>query len=128
MGKDPKDRWIDELVEMREKGMSGEEIIRYIQENTKVELFVYFILNRDHNAVKIGMSHDPKERIKHLQKFMLDELEFLGCISCGENARKVEKELHRIFESSHIKGEWFKYELFVKESVRKLLGKVKEES
>lgn len=115
------DEWTDKLVEMRKKGMDHKEIIQYIQENTEVNLFVYFVLNRNHNAVKIGFSHNPEKRLGGLKDSMLDKLELLGYISCGENARKVEKELHRTFKQFHIKGEWFRYELFLKESIEKIL-------
>ena len=79
---------------------------------------VYFI--RCGEAVKIGISIKPYERIATLAAANHQKLELLATTDGG---RKDEKALHRKFSAYHIKGEWFRYsaeiDKFIKTIVRK---------
>lgn len=65
---------------------------------------VYFI--RAGEAVKIGRSTKPYERIADLSTAHHHKLELLATIDGGS---KEEKALHRKFAALRIKGEWFRY-------------------
>jgi len=67
---------------------------------------VYFILNRRAKAFKIGISQDPKRRMRGLQSANADELEMLGVMDGG-----IEKEdsIHTMLWKYWIRGEWFKW-------------------
>jgi len=64
---------------------------------------VYFAGRGD--TVKIGISVNPKERIRNLQVASPDRLTLLAT---QEGGKEVELELHERFKADHIMGEWFK--------------------
>ncbi|MEM9220491.1 MAG: GIY-YIG nuclease family protein [Cyanobacteria bacterium P01_F01_bin.150] len=74
--------------------------------------FVYFILNSDSSAIKIGMAKNLERRLKSLQTSSPAKLELIRSVqvsSQGE-ARELEKLLHQKFEHIRITGEWFRAE------------------
>jgi len=79
------------------------------------EGYVYFILNRDTNSVKIGFTRnkDINKRIKQLQTGCDSVLELLYYVigNCTN-----EKYFHRMFSSDRIRnnGEWFTYSYSIK--------------
>jgi hypothetical protein len=75
------------------------------------EGYVYFILNKKRNAVKIGYSANPAKRLAALQTSNSDKLVFLGAI-VGDVS--LERTLHEAFRNSRLSGEWFRYEDDVK--------------
>lgn len=80
------------------------------------DCYVYAILaGRPINAVKIGVSVDPRRRLNDLQIASPVELRLL-CQFDGTTG--IEKSLHGIFASYHSHGEWFRYEGAVAEFVR----------
>lgn len=64
---------------------------------------VYFIECVGAQAVKIGWSVDPFERLAHLQTGSPFELKMLLTRSGGD---EEERQLHRRF--AHLRGEWFR--------------------
>ena len=72
------------------------------------------------NSVKIGVSNDPKVRLKNLQTANSDKLELIGYIDGDSNKEsKIQSELCKY----HIRGEWFKYCKNVKKHINKLIEK-----
>jgi hypothetical protein len=63
---------------------------------------VYFI--SDGTAIKIGVSTDPSRRVKGLQTSHHRQLQVLATIPGGY---EKEAELHGIFASTRLAGEWF---------------------
>ena len=82
---------------------------------------VYFILDRERQAVKIGVSDDPKKRLAGLQTSHVGELELLATTP-GEFER--ERELHEQFAPLRIRGEWFRATESLMGFVAKLGGAV----
>ena len=66
-----------------------------------------YVIENQHGQVKIGRSADPDRRIR--------VIETQGCIDAKNvwispvctNTSIIEGSLHKIFDSSRIKGEWF---------------------
>jgi hypothetical protein len=73
---------------------------------------VYFILNRDSNAIKIGRARDIEKRLKALQTASPVELELLKTISLTSEAqaKELESALHSQFWHLRMQGEWFRAE------------------
>jgi len=109
---------LEELVECRQilnnslfffgipiENKSKEEIIE-IEENKKIikKHYIYFIRESDRERVKIGLSENPKKRIKALQTSSPTKLDLLKVIEGDETK---EYYLHNKFKDYHIKGEWF---------------------
>jgi CTP:phosphocholine cytidylyltransferase-like protein len=72
------------------------------------EDIIYFILDTNSNAVKIGYStlNNLKKRIIQLQIGSPNELKILGVIY-GD--RQTENQIHEHFSQYRIRGEWFAY-------------------
>ena len=68
--------------------------------------FVYLIRSLEEGYFKIGVSKNPKKRLKQLQTGNSSELELLGEYS-SEYAHKIEKTLHNMHTHSKKEGEWF---------------------
>jgi hypothetical protein len=75
--------------------------------------FVYFIQSGD--AVKIGISNDPKRRMVDLAYYNPVALELLGVLD-GDVA--LERYLHDKFDKHRIRGEWFKLAPEILEYIR----------
>ena len=87
-------------------GLDGEALSR-----SKVHC-VYFILNSESNAIKIGRARDIEKRLRSLQTASPVELELLRTIQVESEsqAQVLERKLHVRFEHLRLKGEWFKAE------------------
>lgn len=72
--------------------------------------FVYFILNEDSNAIKIGQAKDVNKRLKALQTSSPAQLKLMKCIQIDgvEAARQLEQSLHTEFDRLRLAGEWFR--------------------
>lgn len=73
---------------------------------------VYFILNRDSNAIKIGRAKNIQRRLKSLQTASPIELELLKTINLNSEgqAKGLEGSLHALFWYLRMQGEWFRAE------------------
>ena len=74
--------------------------------------YVYFILNRDSNAIKIGRARDIQKRLAALQTASPAELELLKAVQVrtGFQSQQLEVILHSKFRHLRIRGEWFRAE------------------
>ena len=71
---------------------------------------VYLIRSKETGDYKIGISKNPKKRLKQLQTGNSSELELLEIFET-EYAHKVEKALHNLFSHAKKEGEWFELSL-----------------
>lgn len=71
--------------------------------------YVYLIQSETTSHTKIGISHDPKIRIKQIKLDIRQPLAIRATVACpGKRAaRDLEKLLHRRFASDRLYGEWF---------------------
>jgi predicted GIY-YIG superfamily endonuclease len=74
--------------------------------------FIYFILNQDSNAIKIGRTKDLAKRMKALQTSNPATLKLIKSVQVeGEKAAQdLEQSLHKQFSEMRLAGEWFKAE------------------
>ncbi|MFW0776291.1 MAG: GIY-YIG nuclease family protein [Rickettsiales bacterium] len=89
---------------------------------------VYFILNSDKTAVKVGYSNNHKKRLRQLQTGNAHKLEIFFLIEQG--CMKLEKVFHDFLRSKnkHIRGEWFAYDDHVKSYLLDLANWQKDQS
>lgn len=66
--------------------------------------YVYLITDKSRNMVKIGTSNNPDQRLSRLQTGNGGQLVLSGLILGG---RKLEREIHKMFNEKRIKNEWF---------------------
>jgi len=79
--------------------------------------YVYFIQGLCGGAIKIGFSKNPEVRLKELQTGYPDTLTILLIIPGTE---ATERAIHRKFEASRLKGEWFRPDDYLIEEMKKL--------
>ena len=74
--------------------------------------FIYFLLNKDSSAIKIGQTKNLEKRIRTLQTSSPAKLKLLKSLQVegSEEALKQEQSLHQKFSPIKITGEWFKAE------------------
>jgi hypothetical protein len=66
--------------------------------------FIYFVQSKEH--VKIGSAKHVRRRVEGIQTSCVHYAKFLGCFAQGFQDLK-EKDVHRLFQSNHYRGEWF---------------------
>jgi hypothetical protein len=67
--------------------------------------YVYIIHCKDLGTIKIGYSDNPFARLSQLQMGNSSEL---SIVSIFKGGREEEYELHQVFASNSVRGEWFK--------------------
>lgn len=75
-----------------------------------METYIYFIQSCDEvGLMKIGISKDPEKRLASLSTGNGSKLKLKATLKCPSSmsGRDVETQLHRIFEYSWTRGEWF---------------------
>ncbi|MEM6736850.1 MAG: GIY-YIG nuclease family protein, partial [Bacteroidota bacterium] len=89
----------------RELSLDGEKLTHEVH-------FVYFILNRDSNVIKISIAKNLDRRLKSLQTSSPAKLELLKSVSVSssQEAHEQERALHQQFRDIQLTGEWFKAE------------------
>ena len=105
--------WVTELMAYIE---DGEEEYEKVVGSNKETCCVYFIINEELSLIKIGVSHDPWERIKGMQTstgYLLDILHVIE-FDDREQAMDAERFLHDYFIRDRVKklkhkksSEWF---------------------
>ena len=65
------------------------------------------IRDNESNHCKIGISKDPRSRIRALQTSNAKKLTISMVFDTKEDARKLEKSLHKNFQKLRKNGEWF---------------------
>jgi len=73
---------------------------------TKDERPIYFILDRQSNAVKIGIAESPEARLRDLQVGNPHTLELVKVIPGGNG--ETESGLHNSYRKDRLGGEWFR--------------------
>ncbi|MDJ0634057.1 MAG: GIY-YIG nuclease family protein [Xenococcaceae cyanobacterium MO_188.B29] len=84
--------------------------------------FIYFILNPDSNAVKIGRTKNIAKRLNSLQVANPVELRLLKTVqvNSGKEAKKTEELFHNKFANLRLLGEWFRFEQKLQEFIEQL--------
>jgi predicted GIY-YIG superfamily endonuclease len=75
---------------------------------------IYLLKLESSDSYKIGISKDPKKRIKQLQTGSPDNI-LLVCSYESKWANKIESALHRRYTMNNINREWFHFENFTKD-------------
>lgn len=91
----------------------GKRTINLDKQTAKPPCYVYFILNHDSQAIKIGTAKNVNRRLASLQTSSPSELKLLGTIKAKSvnKARQLERSLHKTFNKKRIRGEWFKADI-----------------
>ncbi|MBD2415710.1 helicase [Nostoc calcicola FACHB-389] len=78
----------------------------------KTAHFVYFILNSDSKAIKIGRAKNIEQRMKSLQTSSPAHLKLIKSVQVDGASKAIELEqaLHQQFQAIKLAGEWFKAE------------------
>jgi len=84
--------------------------------------FVYFIYNKDSNAIKIGRAKDLTKRMQSLQTSSPSQLKLIKSVQVegAKNAQDLEQSLHKQFGEIRLAGEWFKAEVHLLEYISQL--------
>lgn len=83
------------------------------KQNKDTATYIYFILQQsariNHIPVKIGLSNNPKRRLKALQTGNPRKLTLRGTVktSSRRDAFALERQLHSKYKDKSINGEWF---------------------
>lgn len=86
------------------------------EEERTYDIWLYFVLCRTTNRVKIGVANNPISRFNSIQCGSPTELTIVGLIW---GPRTNEKKLHRKFRAHRVRGEWF-------DAVPELMDYIKE--
>jgi len=70
-----------------------------------------YLMKVGKNNYKIGVSFDPRKRLKGVQTGNPYKVELIHSVS-SYRPSKIEMILHLIFSSSRLEGEWFKFNRF----------------
>lgn len=68
--------------------------------------YVYLIRAEENGMYKIGVSKDPKKRVKQLQTGSNEDLKLIESFA-SNHPHKVETALHNRFFPNKKRGEWF---------------------
>lgn len=109
--------FIDRLTVYRELF----EKSQFTLDSTMDAEYVYLMLNKRNNYIKIGKSKNPIFREKTLQA---DEPD-VELIVAWQASSTVEKELHRLFPTRRKRGEWFDLNLKDMKAIRDYMKKYK---
>lgn len=83
--------------------------------------YIYIISNGE--AFKVGLSKDPKRRVRQLQTGNPKKLSLEYCVEIEEAPVKIlESIMHRYLKLNHLSGEWFSADFIV---IKNLLDFVK---
>lgn len=78
---------------------------------------VYFVQAVDGGPIKIGFSVDVDFRVGQLQTGSPVELRLIGCV---QGDRELERSLHVELAEHHIRGEWFRPTVAVRDAMRRI--------
>ena len=68
---------------------------------------LYVIRQSGTNYCKIGISKDPKKRLREMQTSSPTKLKLSLVVETKKNAIKLERSLHKAFHKQRANGEWF---------------------
>jgi hypothetical protein len=103
-----------------------------IKDKSRLYLCTYFIADKTRQLVKIGKSKTPYSRLRNLQTANGGNLtiELLLPVDCGNlevlSGCKLgdwrEKQLHKRFKNSHLRGEWFHFSPEIKKFIKDMIA------
>lgn len=97
------------------------EGIRYKQERRVRSGYIYVLKSNQTDLYKIGLSHQPSIRIKTLCRLERESLQTVALFhTLGMPI--IEKELHALFASKRVRGEWFSLDQEDIEYIKSLQG------
>lgn len=98
----------------------GKRTITLSKKVADAPAYVYFVVNQDSKAVKIGFAKNVQKRLAALQTSSPAQLELLGSIKTesSQTARYLEESLHQMFANLHIQGEWFRVDAVMLEYIQ----------
>jgi T5orf172 domain len=98
----------------------GKRTISLSKVKADVPGYVYFILNQDNQAIKIGFAKDVRKRLKALQTSSSCQLRLMGAIKTENSltANTLEVSLHKRFNALRLSGEWFRADLDLMEYIK----------
>ena len=120
----PLDEFANPLYSIRNKEVFNELTSHmnnpeeYVKE--KKPDFVYFILDKQNDHIKIGVSNDVEKRLENLRKQRGAGELTLVCLL--EGGYELEKELHERFHEFRLYGEYFQYS----EQIKAFIDKVRK--
>jgi hypothetical protein len=99
--------WADEDVQLITPGKRAISLEGNVQRS---KAFIYFVLNSDSYAIKIGRAASVEKRLQSLQTSSPVPLQVLKVIPVEslKKAKEVEAYLHAKFDYLRMSGEWFK--------------------
>ena len=104
------EEYIDSLI-AKKKAEEEKKYEKYLnlcnKEEKPCDTYLYLIKDTDLNRLKIGKTTNPNSRLKQLQCANSNKLEILYSIP---NKGYMEEDVHEIFSSLRINGEWFFYD------------------
>ena len=92
---------IERIDEYRTAGGPWNSYVSISRDSFKL----YFIQEGLNGSIKIGLAKNPNDRLASLQTGNSKKLRILWF--CEPKSRSVERDLHRIFNSYRLSGEWF---------------------
>lgn len=107
-----------ELATIKQEEYEFEQIEK--RSKRKYKGYVYFIQGQCGGAIKVGFSVNPKLRLRELQTGYPDTLLILAIIPGTPHTEAV---LHKKFEASRLKGEWFRPDDYVIQTIKELKEK-----
>lgn len=66
-----------------------------------------YVIVSDNGPVKVGITNDPKRRLKWFQSASPDKMTLAYVASVGADARAIERKAHGLLKEHRLKGEWF---------------------
>lgn len=81
--------------------------------------FVYFIVCRDADRIKIGYAKNPRARLRSLQSMCPLPLELLLSV---EGTPALERQFHTFFFDVHVRDEWFRFSPVVRRIIDDLIA------
>lgn len=112
---------VEGLVISDEKGIQFETFAlspkKSSRKNINTQHSVYFIRAGSNGPIKIGMAKDVNKRLSTLQTGNHEFLMLLATIPCKslKEAEYMERKMHRCFKKQHIRGEWYKGSISIKD-------------
>jgi hypothetical protein len=86
---------------------------------------IYLIQKLTDSTFKIGVSKNPKRRIKSVQTGNEGKLKIF-CTYPSEYAYKIEKTLHRLYSHCKCEGEWYNISLVEAYDFNNMCKKIEE--
>jgi hypothetical protein len=98
----------------------GREVARAGTEKTPPSTSIYFIQDVETKEVKIGLSANPKARLRQIQTGHPHQLVLVRVVQGGMIGD--ERHLHRMLRHLHIRGEWFRGDMCIDSVIEEMIN------